>query len=188
MYTHNYLSSYMENSGRFKSGRTETPEQKSKRVVALKEAWKTRKDRHGMMGTKFYNSWRSMTTRCRGTAGEGSKKKYRDKGIKVCERWQDFKNFYEDMFPSYIEGRTIDRKDNKLGYFKENCRWATPVQQSNNTSATVKITYDGSTLSIREWSEKLGVSRDSLKLRYHRRYLPGLITLDELMSFRGRNK
>jgi hypothetical protein len=171
----------------FQLGHKETSEEKEKRVKAMAKAWRNRADYHGMYNTKFYNSWRSMVTRCRGTGGGDSKRKYKDKGITVCDKWLKFKGFYEDMYPSYVHGLTIDRKENDKGYYKENCRWATPMQQANNTGVAIKIEYHGKKMTIREWSEEIGVSRDSLKLRYYKRYLPGLITLDELMTYQGRN-
>jgi hypothetical protein len=152
---------------------------------SLKKSWLKREARHGMMGTKFYNSWRSMTTRCRGTAGPESKRKYRDKGIRVCERWLKFKNFYEDMFPSYVEGLTIDRIKNDLGYFKENCRWADVFQQAENRGTTVWIEYDGKRLTLKQWAKERNMGLNSFRLRYHRFYAKGLITIDELFNPSG---
>lgn len=165
---------------RFKKGRIPTTEENEKRAKGLKEAWKNDPRKHGMMGTKFHNSWRSMTTRCRGTAGEDSKKKYRDKGITVCERWLSFKNFYEDMFPTYIEGLTIDRINNSKGYYIENCRWATPRQQAENRSSTLYIEYGSSRLTVRQWAERLGLNYNTLRWNYYHRYMSGLISKEEL--------
>lgn len=172
----------MENTGRFQLGHKESPKIRKKRIKALKEAWRTREDYHGMYHTKFYNTWRSMTTRCRGTCGEDSKTKYRDKGITVCEKWQSFKGFYEDMYSSYIEGLTIDRIENDKGYYKENCRWATPTQQANNRGNTVRIEYNGENLTMREWSDKTGTPFYIIRNRYYRRFLKGKITIHELLK------
>lgn len=71
-----------------------------------------------------YSSWISMKTRCR-----------RDmvfyKGVSYCDEWKYFKNFYRDMGDRPI-GMTLDRIDGSKDYCKENCRWATPSQQSQN--------------------------------------------------------
>jgi hypothetical protein len=165
-------------NGRFGKGHKETKQQKENRSTAMKKAWKSDPRKHGMMRTKFYNTWRSMTTRCRGTCGEDSKKKYRDKGIRVCDRWLDFKNFYEDMHPTYKGGLTIDRIHNSLGYFKENCRWATPKQQANNRHNTVRL--NGKTLE--EWADTLNISYATLRNRYYRKFKKGTMSFSELIA------
>ena len=48
---------------------------------------------HGLTRTPVWNAWKGMRDRCR---YKGSKY-HHDKGIKVCERWNKFENFYEDM-------------------------------------------------------------------------------------------
>lgn len=174
----------MKNDGRFKKGRVVTSEVKAKQIEGIKRSWKLRSGYHGMKGSKFHNSWRSIKTRCHGTAGFDSIKKYKDKGITYCEKWKTFQGFYEDMFSSYIEGLTIDRLDNSKGYFKENCRWATAKMQANNKTNNVRLEYDGQIKTLAEWAIYLNVTFNSIKMRYYNRYLKGKITLKELIEFK----
>ena len=64
------------------------------------------------------------------------KNKGRYSKIPVCERWQDFENFLDDM-GDCPDGMSIDRIDNAKGYEPGNCRWATRKQQTDNRSTTI---------------------------------------------------
>lgn len=86
---------------------------------------------HGMSRTVLYERWKTIRRRCYNPE-VASYSWYGGKGIKICERWQDFANFYADMAPGYSEGLTIDRLDNSKDYSPENCRWVTPSENSRN--------------------------------------------------------
>ena len=59
---------------------------------------------------------------------------YGNRGITVCEEWQNnFQAFYDwAMSNGYSDELTLDRKDNDKGYSPENCRWATWHEQRIN--------------------------------------------------------
>lgn len=81
---------------------------------------------------RSYNAWRAMKDRC-SNPNHQYFHLYGGAGIKVCEDWLSYENFLSDMGePS--PGMQIDRIDSRLGYFKANCRWATPQQNAANRS------------------------------------------------------
>ena len=92
--------------------------------------------KHGMDSSREHKSWSHMLYRCR-TATAAKYKDYGGRGITVCKEWEDFSNFYRDMGPR-PPNTSIDRINNDLGYFKENCRWADPKTQTNNRRVSKK--------------------------------------------------
>lgn len=83
-----------------------------------------------------YHSWVSMKNRCRNLTAPKAKY-YAAKGIDYEARWEDYEAFLEDM-GERPAGHTLDRIDGRLGYFRENCRWATPYVQTHNRTRYAK--------------------------------------------------
>jgi len=81
-----------------------------------------------------------MIRRCH-SKDDNNYKDYGGRGITVCDRWKDIKTFVSDMSSSHKNGLTLDRIDNDGNYCKENCRWATPKQQTRNKR--VNVVYKG---------------------------------------------
>jgi len=85
---------------------------------------------HSLYGTPTYKTWADMTQRCN-NVNHYNYSDYGGRGIKVCKRWLKFENFFADMGIK-PEGLTIERIDNNKGYYKENCCWASMLDQSKN--------------------------------------------------------
>jgi hypothetical protein len=69
-----------------------------------------------------------------------------------------------------VDKDSIDRIDNEGNYCKENCRWATKLEQNNNKRNNKCITFLGSTKTITNWCKDLQISRST----YYRNIKAGL--------------
>ena len=125
---------------------------------------------HGMCGTRIYHIWGGMIRRC---TNPNSREyfRYGGRGIKVCTRWRDFRNFYKDMKAGYSDNLTIDRINNNEGYYKANCRWSTWLLQrlnkrkkENCASKYIGVTWYEQT---KKWQARLGINKKQYRLGYY---------------------
>src|SRR6185295_7353535 len=116
--------------------------------------------------TKTYRAWRCMIQRCE-RPHNPSYPLYGGRGITICESWHKFDNFLADMGEAPPE-KSLDRINNNAGYSKENCRWATPRQQSANTRRNKFFEFRGERLHLPDWSRRLGVNLQTLTSRVNR--------------------
>lgn len=125
--------------------------------------------KHNLSRHRSYQAWHNMNRRCYDTT-DISFPYYGKRGIKVCDEWLPplgIIQFVKDM-GERPQGKSIDRIDNNKGYSKENCRWATNIEQQANTSQNHFITFQGETLCIAEWSRRIGIRADTMRLRVKR--------------------
>ena len=79
---------------------------------------------------QLYTTWIMMRQRCNNPKATNYRW-YGARGIKVCERWNSFTKFVEDMGDRPID-HTLDRIDASKDYEPSNCRWATKDEQIEN--------------------------------------------------------
>jgi len=122
---------------------------------------------HGESNTIEYNAYMRMHFRC---YNEKSKDypRYGGRGIVVCKEWHDVETFIKDMGRRPSKLHSLDRINNNKSYSKGNCKWSTAKEQANNRNTNKKITFNGETLGITEWSRKLGKPRKTLSNRLAR--------------------
>lgn len=103
------------------------------RDVAQKQFLENNPNRtHGLSHRhRLYPTWKTMRQRCM-NPNSHKYHRYGARGIKVCERWDDFSMFLEDMEGTWKEGLTLDRINNDGNYEPGNCRWATMAEQARN--------------------------------------------------------
>lgn len=87
--------------------------------------------KHGLTGTRLFNIWRHIISRCE-YSNNKDYKYYGERGISICQEWRkDFKVFYKwALVNGYKDDLTIDRIDNDRGYSSDNCQWITQSENS----------------------------------------------------------
>lgn len=111
-----------------------------------------------------YGVWKSMRQRCN-DSNHHKFKDYGARGIMVCKRWDNFRNFYEDMGPRPSPQYSIERKNNNGDYTPENCRWATRLEQANNKRSNRLIQFNSQTKTVTAWAQRLGINESTLRER-----------------------
>ncbi len=95
---------------------------------------------HGKSLTPEHIAWKNMRARCKRDPD------YAGRGIKICEGWNSFQNFFKDMGVKNAVGHdlSVDRINNDGNYscghcdeclqnnWVANCKWSTPHEQKIN--------------------------------------------------------
>lgn len=129
--------------------------------------WRPDTKKHGHFSkgkeTPTYLSWKSMKTRC-DKPKTISYKQYGAQGITYIPAWSDFSAFLADMGERPPD-RTLDRIESSKGYYKENCRWATKLQQTQNRRNTIKLKISANVeLTAKEISTIIGIGHSYIAL------------------------
>lgn len=122
----------------------------------------------------LYYVWRSMRDRCM-NPNNRQWNDYGGRGISICERWNSFQAFVDDMGPR-PDGYSLDRIENDQGYSAGNCRWASRKEQQRNQRRAVYVMVEGQRYRAIELAEIAGVKTDTV-IERAKRGLPYLAVI-----------
>lgn len=122
---------------------------------------------HAYYNTPTYKSWQGMKERC-----DNEKltcySRYGGRGIEYDKKWKRFTGFLHDM-GLCPDGYSLDRVNNDGNYCKENCRWATRVEQANNRRSNLIIEHEGVEQTFAEFCRKHDLDYKKSWWEYKRR-------------------
>lgn len=127
--------------------------------------------KHGGTRTSEYRTWCLMRQRCNDPRN-AKFPRYGARGIRVCQRWEDFSAFLSDMGERPSTSHSIHRIDNDGDYEPDNCQWATPDVQSRNKSTNVRLTVGGVTKIASDWARDIGARPGLITHRLGRGWTP----------------
>lgn len=115
-----------------------------------------------------YRIWSGMKERCLNPHNK-SYHNYGGRGISVCPEWlSSFERFFLDVGEKPTPSYTLERIDNNGNYEPVNCRWATRKEQSENRRGNIHVIVDGSRMTLREASRRLGISQGRARTAYNK--------------------
>lgn len=122
--------------------------------------------RHDVGRTRLYHIWQDIKQRCFNDKNDNYKN-YGGRGITMCDEWANsYMSFKEwSLNNGYEENLSLDRIYVNGNYEPCNCRWATQKTQANNTRTNRLITFNGETLTLSQWRDKLGFKRGVIEYR-----------------------
>lgn len=112
--------------------------------------------------SKEYQTWAGMRQRCN-NPNDNKYHIYGARGISICERWNSYPNFLQDMGMAPSKQHSIDRIDTNGHYEPNNCRWAMAKQQANNLRTTRFFEADGIRDTLSGWCDRFKVERHMIE-------------------------
>ena len=127
---------------------------------------------YGVKDFILYQKWYNAKDRCENPKNP-MYPRYGGRGIKVCERWQVYENFENDLLESFLEhveqfglhDTQIERIDYNRDYEPSNVTWATIKEQANNKSSNRMVTKD---LNVMQFAEKYNINYGTVLDRLNR--------------------
>ena len=120
----------------------------------------------------LYSVWQDMKKRCYNPRYKGFKY-YGAKGIRMYGGWRDsFLTFWDWAKDKHKKGLEIDRIDNTKGYYPENCRFVTHLENMRNNSftklntenvKTIKFLLKNRTLTFKEIGKRFKVTDSTIR-------------------------
>jgi hypothetical protein len=124
---------------------------------------------HGKTGHPAYHVGESMRQRC-ANPRRSQWADYGGRGITVCDRWQTFEAFWEDMGATWAHGLSLDRIDVNGDYEPSNCRWVTQKEQCRNKRNNRLIDTPWGKVTLAEAAERSGIERQALSYRMEKEW------------------
>lgn len=123
---------------------------------------------HGLRKTSEYEIWAAMKARCLNPKNKAYHN-YGGRGITVCKEWlNSFKTFIFDMGFRPSKEYSLERIDNNLGYYKQNCKWATIEEQSNNRRTNKLYFYLNKQQTLVNWAKEYNIDYSNLYRKINR--------------------
>lgn len=119
----------------------------------IKKSIRERKQKKREVGIKgkisedeLYITYHGMHSRCE-RKSHPSYINYGGRGISVCQEWSGKDGFFNfkkwAVNNGWVKGLSLDRLDNNKGYYPDNCRFATRVEQNYHRRSNIMYEYSG---------------------------------------------
>ena len=108
---------------------------------------------------------------------------YGGRGITICDEWKnDFLTFYRWAINNgYVNGLSIERKNNNEGYNPKNCIWIPFEFQYHSNGRNYRIYINDKFYNLRQYSVLKNLSYESLRTFAFRKNIPKEISEEDFL-------